>query len=193
MPSRGLYLPISPSNPHPDNSILLYLHSTSASLKKNSYINMESDYEVPFQYLATYRSTPSSCDPFLSDESFEVLIQYLDQVIYESNVNSQVLPDEEGWKKVEHKRQGGSCSSRENSPADASSGRGRSCSSIYTRSSESIRASAAQQGHGSSGSIPTTPVRTSYDSGSRFLPLMDADEEDEDEEEEEDEEDEQSP
>lgn len=187
MPSRAVYLPINPSNPHPDNSILLYLHSTSASLKKNSYINMLSDFEIPFQYLATYRSTPSSCDPFLSDESFDVLIQYFDQVTYDSNINSQVLSDEKGWKKVEHKCRGCSYSSRESSPVASSPGWDRLCLSIYTGSLESVRASAAQQGHGSSGSRPVTLARTSYDSGSRFLLLMDA------EEDEEDEEDEQSP
>lgn len=139
---------------------------------------MSSDLKLPFQYLAAYKSTPGSCDPFLSDESFEVLIQYFDQVVYDSNIDSQVLPDEEGWKKVTHKRKCGSCSSRESSPSAASRGGARGQSSISTRSSEGIQASAAQQERESPGSKATTPVRSSFDSGSRFSPFMDADEED---------------
>lgn len=78
MPIRKAYLPIDPSNPHPDNSILLHLHPASGTLRKKSYVRMNRILRVPVDSLTAYNLTPGMPDPYLSGESFEELVQYCD-------------------------------------------------------------------------------------------------------------------
>jgi hypothetical protein len=73
---RRLHLPIEPSNPHPDNQVLLKLDDRSATLRKKSYIKTEKQYTISYGLLRKYdqRSTQNH---FLSKASYRTLVEYV--------------------------------------------------------------------------------------------------------------------
>ncbi|KAK8000826.1 hypothetical protein PG990_013426 [Apiospora arundinis] len=68
------YLPIFPSSPHPDNQKLLRLENESLTLRKNSYVNTRTSYEVDIEFLHPYEHRGP--DYVLSENSYHELIEY---------------------------------------------------------------------------------------------------------------------
>ncbi|KAK8123261.1 hypothetical protein PG984_011931 [Apiospora sp. TS-2023a] len=71
---RGLYLPIFPSNRHPDNARMLFLEPMWPTLLKNSYVNTRTIYTIDFEDLRPY--DPHGPDYALSTDSYQELITY---------------------------------------------------------------------------------------------------------------------
>ncbi|KAK7985888.1 hypothetical protein PG996_004867 [Apiospora saccharicola] len=71
---RKSYLPIYPSNPHPDSSRLLFLDPTWPNLLKNSYVNTSNRCHIRLEHLRPY--DPDGPDFALSADSYQELITY---------------------------------------------------------------------------------------------------------------------
>ncbi|KAI2621041.1 hypothetical protein GGS21DRAFT_386828 [Xylaria nigripes] len=72
--ARHEHLPISPSNAHPDNNILLFLENSSNELRKKSYVKTRGKHSVMLSSLQPYnRHGP---EVFLSSQSFQVLMEH---------------------------------------------------------------------------------------------------------------------
>ncbi|KAI1435170.1 hypothetical protein GGR50DRAFT_694499 [Xylaria sp. CBS 124048] len=73
--ARSEHLPISPSNAHPDNQILLFLENPSVELKKKSYVKTRDRHSVFLSSLRPYKR--HGPDIFLSKRSYKTLVEYV--------------------------------------------------------------------------------------------------------------------
>ncbi|KAK8074390.1 hypothetical protein PG997_009053 [Apiospora hydei] len=71
---RSRYLPLFPSDRHPDNEKLLWLEHMWPTLWKKSYVNTATVYEIEIQHLRPYDSYGS--DFALCKESYQEPIEY---------------------------------------------------------------------------------------------------------------------
>ncbi|KAK0716358.1 hypothetical protein B0H67DRAFT_582943 [Lasiosphaeris hirsuta] len=74
---RRYYLPVYPSNPHPDTAALLYVKG-GVKLRKNSYINTKTQLVVDYGDLRPYDRRSSNIQYVLDDDSYLTLIRYTD-------------------------------------------------------------------------------------------------------------------
>jgi hypothetical protein len=73
---RG-YLPIHPSNVHPDLNVLLWLDA-GLSLRKNSYVNIKDQHTVPIKALRGYEQENPHLRYVLNSSSYQTLIGFTD-------------------------------------------------------------------------------------------------------------------
>ncbi|KAH8879949.1 hypothetical protein GQ53DRAFT_849304 [Thozetella sp. PMI_491] len=73
----GGYLPIWPSNPHPDTQELLHLTQESNILEKQSYVNISKSYTISMRHLRPFRVYRFGCDSDtvcrLTESSFNLM------------------------------------------------------------------------------------------------------------------------
>lgn len=86
---REGYLPIAPSNAHPDNEILLRLKNSSLCLRKKSYINTKEKRLITFNSLQTYSGRGK--EYVLSKRSYQTLIDYANFVPPLADVHQATL------------------------------------------------------------------------------------------------------
>ncbi|KHE80282.1 hypothetical protein GE21DRAFT_1218780 [Neurospora crassa] len=73
---RGIYLPIDPSPPHPDNNIQLQLDHGVPAFKKNSYVNTRDRKKILFSLLRNYDRHRKNKIYTITDASYQIVVEH---------------------------------------------------------------------------------------------------------------------
>ncbi|KAK3502057.1 hypothetical protein B0T13DRAFT_219448 [Neurospora crassa] len=73
---RGIYLPIDPSPPHPDNNIQLKLDHGVPAFKKNSYVNTRDRKKILFSLLRNYDRHRKNKIYTITDASYQIVVEH---------------------------------------------------------------------------------------------------------------------